>query len=220
MNVLVAFSELEISPELILNEIGYGTITPDAIVSDTLYKLYSEIQKEAVPEFGYIIDEGELLEKSIIIRSIVLNPGNTINSLLKNSVRFVLFAATAGERFEQMTRDVKSDGDLLKIYLMDAIGSCLVEKTGDFIEKHLESKLGDMNHTNRFSPGYCGWHLTEQRKLFELLGNKPCGITLSDVCLMTPVKSISGIIGIGERVSKKRYACNICELKTCYKRKK
>jgi hypothetical protein len=62
--------------------------------------------------------------------------------------------------------------------------------------------------------------LTEQRKLFRLLGGNPCEIALSDVCLMTPIKSISGIIGLGKAVQTGIYACRYCELETCYKRKK
>jgi hypothetical protein len=37
---------------------------------------------------------------------------------------------------------------------------------------------------------------------------------------MTPIKSISGVIGIGKEVRPGQYACQYCELETCYKRKK
>ena len=96
----------------------------------------------------------------------------------------------------------------------------LAEKAGDRMERLLEKELGGERHTNRLSPGYCGWHLTGQKTLFRLMGGSPCGISLSDVCLMTPIKSISGIIGIGPEVDEKKYGCQYCELETCYKRKR
>jgi len=37
--------------------------------------------------------------------------------------------------------------------------------------------------------------------------------------LMHPVKSVSGIVGLGAEIIQLPYACDICGLKTCYKRK-
>ena len=112
--------------------------------------------------------------------------------------------------------DVKN-GDYDKV---TAEIKAIKEAVGDKMERLLEKKIIPFHHTNRFSPGYCGWKLTEQKTLFTLLGGMPCGIHLSDVCLMTPEKSISGIIGVGHKVNEKAYGCRFCDLKTCYKRKK
>ncbi|MCK7538940.1 MAG: hypothetical protein MZV63_52410 [Marinilabiliales bacterium] len=46
--------------------------------------------------------------------------------------------------------------------------------------------------TNRFSPGYCGWDVAEQHKLFSFFKDNFCGITLTESALMNPVKSVSG----------------------------
>jgi cobalamin-dependent methionine synthase I len=87
------------------------------------------------------------------------------------------------------------------------------------METALEQEIEGFRHTSRYSPGYCGWHLSEQRKLFRLLGDSPCGIELSDVCLMKPIKSISGIIGVGRNVKEKQYGCRYCEMETCYRKR-
>jgi hypothetical protein len=50
----------------------------------------------------------------------------------------------------------------------------------------------------RFSPGYCGWHVSGQRKLFGFLHPEEIGITLRESCLMQPLKSISGVIIAGD----------------------
>jgi len=64
----------------------------------------------------------------------------------------------------------------------------------------LEKNMRDSGKkiTNRYSPGYCGWDVTEQHKLFQLMPENYCGIKLTPSALMDPVKSISGIIGIGK----------------------
>jgi hypothetical protein len=46
-----------------------------------------------------------------------------------------------------------------------------------------------------------------------------CGVRLTDSSLMVPIKSVSGIIGIGEKVRKLDYTCGLCDFKQCYKRK-
>jgi len=56
----------------------------------------------------------------------------------------------------------------------------------------------------RFSPGYRGWHVHEQRKLFLLL--KPedkIGVTLTEGDLMIPEKSTSGIMGLKKSSNSK-----------------
>ena len=214
----IRFPELQLRHEDVLFEMGYEKKSPEPYVTDALDELWPLLQFGVIAECAFLIEEGVLLPDRIIIRDIELHTGTTIAMLLENSVRFAIFTGTAGGGFEELTKHIKGDGDTLKIYLMDIIGTCIAEKTGYLLEKYLENEVGEV-HTNRFSPGYCGWHLTEQRNLFGLFGDNPCGITLSDVCLMTPIKSISGIIGIGENVSKEQYACSYCELTTCYKKR-
>ncbi len=54
------------------------------------------------------------------------------------------------------------------------------------------------NRCLRYSPGYCGWHVSGQGKLFEALDPGRVGITLRPSFLMEPLKSISGVIVGGE----------------------
>ncbi len=216
----ISYEELGISTELILADMGYGKVAPEATVISMLDELLRIIEKEVEASCAFRILEGTIAGPEIQIGDVRLCSGETINSLLKSARQFALFAATSGQRFEQLLQEVKQEGDLLRTYMMDTIGSRIAECAGDRMEAYLEEVLGGAVHSNRFSPGYCGWHLSEQGKLFSLLGDEAsCGITLSDVFLMTPVKSISGLVGIGEHVSRKVYACHICELTTCYKRK-
>jgi hypothetical protein len=77
-----------------------------------------------------------------------------------------------------------------------------------------------MKITNRYSPGYCGWDVSDQHKLFSLLPNNFCGIKLTENALMIPIKSVSAVIGIGKNVERKDYQCSICEIEFCYKRGK
>ncbi|RPI00292.1 MAG: hypothetical protein EHM64_17280, partial [Ignavibacteriae bacterium] len=53
------------------------------------------------------------------------------------------------------------------------------------------------------------------KKLFSFLPKRFCGVALTESALMIPIKSISGIIGVGEHVNYKPYFCDECGRKDC-----
>jgi hypothetical protein len=110
-----------------------------------------------------------------------------------------------------------SEGDPLTGYIYDIIGSIVVDAAADMMQSELEKTIlsAGKKITNRYSPGYCGWDVSEQHKLFRLFPDNFCGIRLTDSALMDPVKSISGIIGIGEEVRYNNYRCSLCDMKEC-----
>ncbi len=87
---------------------------------------------------------------------------------------------------------------LAEAYLLDAMGSVMVENLVEQFQSHMGEhyQAQDKLVTLRFSPGYCDWPVTEQKKLFKLLDFKKIGVELSDSCLMQPRKSISGVFGL------------------------
>lgn len=215
------FQSLNLTPSDIIHEMGYREVMPEETILSSIYSIFNEIEALTRPSFIFRLFDGSINNSSVILGDEgSMQVGEIISSLLGGSTRFALFVATAGKEFQEFQEKIKSDNDILSIFILDVIGSCVAERVGDQMELFLEKEIEGYRHTHRFSPGYCGWALTEQKELFQLLGGEPCGITLSEVCLMSPIKSISGIIGIGDRVNEKQYGCQFCELETCYKRKK
>ena len=98
----------------------------------------------------------------------------------------------------------------------------IAEKCADQMELALQENIDKLGwkHTNRFSPGYCGWHVAQQQMLFPLFDSHTCGVQLTDSSLMIPIKSVSGIMGVGREVRKLDYTCGLCTFEKCYKRKK
>lgn len=215
------FSSLSLTADDLFAEMGYGSTAPEESVEAMAVSMLEEVSSWVVPRCGFRLFEGAVIVGVVSLTCGRIFPvGDTIASLLKGSKRFAIFAATAGTTFQKYQDRLKEEGDILKCFIADIIGTCIAEKAGDHMERLLEKELKGERHTNRLSPGYCGWHLTGQKDLFPLMGDNPCGISLSDVCLMNPIKSISGIIGIGPEVDVKKYGCQYCELETCYKRKR
>ncbi len=216
--------EIKISVSSILNAIGYINGTAPEPVLHSLDELLPRINKLINVKAGFrILDSFHLNEKndSVFVENVQFNTGAIIAKPLRNSTAAAIFTATAGPEIETMSKDYLSGIDILKGYLLDAIGSEIVELSADLLEIKLQdiASENDLKITNRYSPGYCGWTVKEQHKLFSLLPPNFCGISLTESALMIPIKSVSGIIGLGSSVKKYNYQCSICEMESCFRRR-
>lgn len=140
-----------------------------------------------------------------------------IASCLKASSLLGVFIATAGKSFDKLSQKYMAQDDLVHSYVVDIYGSVIAEQAAEKIHILVGNTASEegMKITNRYSPGYCNWDVAEQHKLFSLLPEKFCGVTLTDSALMTPVKSVSGVIGVGKDVEKKAYGCDFCDVEDC-----
>jgi hypothetical protein len=204
---------------------GYQTGTAPEPVT----LLINEIRKELLPlgdiRAEYKIFQGISLsreEKFLQFEGVTFNIKPIIYRQMKEAEEAALFICTAGPVIGEMSRNSMKCGDLLRGYVYDVIGSVVVEAAADMMQEDLRKSMASLRKeiTNRFSPGYCGWDVAEQHKLFSFFKGNFCGITLTESALMNPVKSISGVIGIGRNVRFTPYQCKLCEEKNCIYRNK
>ena len=158
----------------------------------------------------------------IIIENVTFDVKQIVYNMLKRSTKMAVFVCTAGEEIHNLSRQYMADGDLLKGYVYDLFGSVVVDSAMDLIQESLKTEMNLQGYqiTNRYSPGYCGWNVDQQKKLFSLLNQNFDFVKLTDSCLMMPIKSVSGIIGIGSDVKYNDYTCNICNLQNCLYKKR
>ncbi len=174
---------------------------------------------------GYVIREKVALdteEKKLNVDNVSFEIHRVITRQLKQTDQLAVFVCTAGPGLSDWSRDLMHDGDMLMGYVVDVIGSEVVESAMDRIQNILEEDMKQlgMGITDRYSPGYCDWPVSEQHKLFSFFPEKFCGITLSPSSLMHPIKSVSGVIGIGPQVKRKGYPCDYCAMVNCIYRRK
>lgn len=187
-------------------------------------EIWSELNNLDSITGGYIIWEIDQLQQKegfIEILGSKLSINRQLAGYFKNASHAALFICTAGKYFTEKTCELNEQGNFLEAYILDSIGSLTVENAMNKIQYQLAGKMAEigLNISNRYSPGYCNWALSEQKKLFSLIGENPVGITLNNSCLMFPTKSVSGIIGIGKTIKKREYGCKICNNQTCIYRK-
>lgn len=220
MRFSYAWSELLPTAEELEGVIGY---TPGS-APEPLIHLIAEVRNE-LESLGHAKAEYLVFKqikcddnnKTIEIEGVVLDVRSIIYSQLKNAEEVAIFIATAGNEVGEKSHISMKDGDLLRGYVYDLIGSEVAENAAARMQAELKisSESDGMKITNRFSPGYCGWEVAEQQKLFSLFRDNYCGVTLTESSLMIPVKSVSGITGIGARVKFRDYPCKKCDDRNC-----
>jgi hypothetical protein len=115
-------------------------------------------------------------------------------------------------------------------YMLDAVSSYSTDKGANAAQEIYLDLLssrdgGQVDASMRvmpYSPGYCGWHISGQQKLFEFLKPEEIGIHLNKSFLMVPLKSISGVLVAGNKEIhwfKNNYPfCTACLSKNCRER--
>ena len=217
------FDEININYDNLYASLGYGlNQTPEYII-DSIRNSIQKLGEICIPRTGHIIVDGHVSGTNrLVIGNTEFVTGKIIAQSLANAGKYIVFVATAGNEFKQFVHDIHKAEDIYEDYIYDMIGSEIAEATVNSLVASLEKQYHaeGIYVSNPYSPGYCGWHVREQLKLFSLLPPAPCGITLNDSCLMTPIKSVSGIIAIGKEVTKKPYGCAICDMGSCYKKRR
>lgn len=207
----LAYDDLGITPEDIYEAMGYHGARPDDATLHETQVILDDVRHWLRPQFCFLV----------VQQLPTFEIGNIIERQLRGSEAYTLFICTSGAEYEAYQQRLKAEDDMVRVFIADALGSVIAEKTADQMELAVQENINKLgwHHTNRFSPGYCGWHVSQQQLLFPLFEGNTCGVTLTDSSLMVPIKSVSGIMGIGKEVRKLEYTCGLCDFEKCYKRK-
>lgn len=145
-----------------------------------------------------------------------------IGEFLGEVEKVAVFVATAGPEIVEMSAEAFRRQDTLGGLVYDALGSALAEAMVRCLLEQLRQQLPpEQAITLPYSPGYCGIPLSDQRKLFRLVEASRIGVELLPSLVMRPIKSISGLVGIGraERVRALGNPCERCPLTDCRMRR-
>jgi len=130
-------------------------------------------------------------------------PETPLEDIYPASRSLTLFTVTVGEPVCREISNLFGRNDFAAAAMLDAAASVGADLVAEKVERRDENRMrtsgmiGASLGVLRFSPGYCGWHVSGQKKMFEKLGPEQIGITLSESCLMQPLKSVSGVIIAG-----------------------
>ncbi len=151
-----------------------------------------------------------------------------VAEIFPRAKQMALFALTVGGDLSNKIVELFDKHDYALGSMLDSVASEATENAGLYLASYYLDEVsgdGDVSIDDvimRYSPGYCGWHISGQGKLFEYLNPEEIGIELNDSYLMIPLKSISGVMIIGPReIHNFEMAyrfCDSCKGKGCRER--
>jgi hypothetical protein len=216
--------ELSIDTEDIERLMGYSPGNLPDPFPRIIQDVYEKLTGHSEPEGGYTIlgnPEFDLEANQTRVGDQTFLTDKIVTRMLRKSDQLALFICTAGEGMEKWARELNEAGDPVMAFVIDAFGSEIAEAIANKLQSIIEKEAGmtGKSITNRYSPGYCGWPVRNQQELFTFFPSGFCGIRLSESSLMRPIKSVSGIIGIGREVKNRPYTCDNCKDEHCIYRR-
>jgi len=115
------------------------------------------------------------------------------NRIFDKAVMVALGVVTIGPALEAEIETAFKEGDMLKGLILDAFGTDAIVQVFKQAERRIveEALRRGLWPSKRFSPGYRGWPLEEQKFLFQKVDAASIGVRLNDFCMMIPRKSNS-----------------------------
>jgi hypothetical protein len=155
-------------------------------------------------------------------------PRTPVADIFGRADELALFAVTLGERVGERITNCFRSNELALGAMLDSAASAAADKLAEVVETRFSQALladgrgGTSTGVLRYSPGYCGWDISGQKKLFEFLHPGRIGIALRESFLMEPLKSVSGVLIAGPKeihdVEMSYEFCDRCESRGCRER--
>jgi hypothetical protein len=127
--------------------------------------------------------------------------GRCFRTHMASAREVVCFLVTIGPALDTRVAQMADGDELLEAVFLDTAGWLAVEDAVRAFRAHFRGRVRTrgLRLSPRLGPGYMDWPLDEQTSLFELFAsnaNDSLPVALSEYCVMTPKKSISGLFGL------------------------
>lgn len=203
MRHILHFTVLDSTPNLkalLSREVNGGP------VPDRLWKLFHQALEcfEGLATPVGIIAQTPTAAFAEIYRGDGLNASATpMEQIYPRAQRLALFAATLGDPVSEEIGLLFKRGEPAVGYALDVIASEAANKLAEATAGRFKDlliarrEIASDARVLPYSPGYCGWHVSGQRRLFAALQPGAIGVRLGSTFLMRPLKSVSGVIVAG-----------------------
>jgi len=200
---------------------------------DVLAPRLRRLLDEAVGDYASLVDPRTVSEEVSAERfASVLAPLDlpvedlVVGRVLPRAEGLALFVATLGEKVPARIRQLFDADALAEGWMLDAVASAGADLLAlRLAERYRQKLVGEGRADARvlpYSPGYCGWPTRGQRPLFDLLRPEEIGVSLNDSCLMSPIKTVSGVLVAGPGEAHKFRPdfpfCDDCRTHECGRR--
>jgi hypothetical protein len=149
-----------------------------------------------------------------------------------NAFAIMLTIACAGKECEEEARKLWQEGKPDEYFFLETYGSAVAEFLVTIAGAHFcswaeKNKFAILPH---YSPGYAGWDVSDQKKVFELIEQKkskdfPGKFNVLETGMLDPKKSLIVVFGITKEVTtlnklQELIPCEACSMYSCQYRRK
>jgi hypothetical protein len=197
--IRLAYADVRPAEDDVLRRLGVPPGSTPGPAVRALFEQADSITAECVDARGIVLRIGRDEFGAIFAGEGKNAPASPLAEIYPRASALALFVVTIGQRLEVEIAALFRAGDPALGCILDALASSSVNRAVDALAARFASELGDEGvRVLAYSPGYCGWNLTGQRALFAALGPDGAGVTVGESCLMTPLKSVSGVLVAGD----------------------
>jgi hypothetical protein len=207
---------VEISEQSLLNRIAGNQKNISKRIKSAVKKAVFDIKESTEGKVLYKVFPLQKRGKGISLDGQLTIKSRKLYNVFEECEKVIVFVSTIGNNVEEKIKSNKNNKHYS--FVLDQAASLAAEKTAQRFHGLAQEKLSeDEGVTHRYSPGYCDWPVEEQKKLFKVIPHEKIGVKLASNSMMSPVKSISGIIGVGERdyIKENGIACHFCSNANC-----
>lgn len=218
----IAVEQIVPSPQMVLKQSMYGKQKLQSMVTRAL-KIWCNLAKAtAIIQMITHTDFHILLKGMPFLQY-------PIAYVSTHSKKLALFVMTIDHGISEEISRQFLHGEYLLGYFLDHISSLsldignilLQQEYGRILSNYLPA---ESRYIMAYSPGYCGWDLSAQKILFDIIQPQEINLHLTPNYLMVPIKSISGVLVAGEKNihcwTEHYPCCDTCTTFNCRERMK
>lgn len=198
--------------------LGYGRHAVDDYTLALIGEAFEELDLLAARRIVYRIFDLTMKGQdcieigNICIRSRSL--GRNINGCSKAAV----LGATLGIEIDRYMKKL-SITNMAKAVVVQSCAAALLEEYLDSCQLEIEQEAArkGLYLRPRFSPGYGDFPIEHQEEILRMLDTaKKIGLTMTGSSMLTPMKSVTAVIGMSRRKEPcHRKGCEVCKMTDC-----
>jgi hypothetical protein len=178
---------------------------------------------EGLPLIQPVVQARELGVEKVTHEKLKLEGGAVLSGPLiiqhlAGAQRIVVMLCTIGPQLEAVVSELIQSEAVLGLAL-DGVGTAAVETLATQASSRYEERARTLGWqtTIPLSPGMVGWGVDPgQSQVFALLDASQVGVRLTSSYMMSPNKSLTLVVGMGENLITQGRTCDYCSLKeTC-----
>ena len=188
-----------------------GVEEPDDV--ELISRLFQIAREIAKPKVVYKEAFVEDISGNNIRIDDVCFESDVVAANLKDVHRVFAYVCTCGTEVDDWSRHEK---DYIVALWLDMIKEMFLHEAISYFRNYIKNayRLDKLSLVNPGSGDADNWHISQQAKLFELVGDvkEEIGVTLTKTFLMHPIKSTSGLLYASDT---EFVNCALCHRKNC-----